>query len=110
MTRVDGSRADQLREAMIRALHDIGAVRSDRVAEVLRAVPRHLFTPGASLEDAYNARDAVHVKWDDQGVPISTVSSPQLQGSMLEQADIRSGMTVLEIGSGGVNAAMMSWL
>jgi protein-L-isoaspartate(D-aspartate) O-methyltransferase len=113
-TTVDAPRVAQeaqaLRETMIGTLREIGAVRSDRVAEVFRAVPRHLFTPGASLEDAYDPMDAVHVKRDDQGVPISTVSSPQLQGSMLEQADIRSGMTALEIGSGGVNAAMMSWL
>jgi protein-L-isoaspartate(D-aspartate) O-methyltransferase len=110
MTMVDGSQADESREAMIGALREMGAVRSDRVAEVFRAVPRHLFTPEASLEDAYDPRDAVHVKRDEQGRPISTVSSPQLQGSMLEQADIRPGMTALEIGSGGVNAAMMSWL
>lgn len=85
--------AEALRETMIGTLREIGAVRSDRVAEVFRAVPRHLFAPGAPLEAAYDPRDAVHVKWDDQGVPISTVSSPQLQGSMLEQADVRPGMT-----------------
>ena len=95
---------------MIGALREMGAVRNDRIAEVFRAVPRHLFTPEALLEDAYDPRDAVHVKWDDEGRPISTVSSPQLQGSMLEQADIHPGMSALEIGSGGVNAAMMNWL
>lgn len=110
MTMVDGSQAAELREEMIGALREMGAIRSDRVAEVFRAVPRHLFTPGAALADAYDPRDAVHVKRDDRGRPISTVSSPQLQGSMLEQADVRPGMTALEIGSGGVNAAMMSWL
>lgn len=107
---INSSQADELRERMIGALRQMGAVRSDRVAEVFRAVPRHLFTPEASLEDAYDPRDAVHVKRDADGVPISTVSSPQLQGGMLEQADIQPGMNCLEIGSGGVNAAMMSWL
>jgi protein-L-isoaspartate(D-aspartate) O-methyltransferase len=102
--------AEVLREAMITELWEMGAVRSDRVAEVFRAVPRHLFTPEASLAEAYDPRDAVRVKRDEQGVTISTVSSPQLQGGMLEQADIRPGMRALEIGSGGVNAAMMSWL
>lgn len=102
--------AEVLRETMITALREMGAVRSDRVAAVFRAVPRHLFTPEASLEDAYDPRDAVHVKWDEQGVPISTVSAPELQAFMLEQADIRPGMNCLEIGSGGVNAAMMAWL
>jgi protein-L-isoaspartate(D-aspartate) O-methyltransferase len=79
-TNVDAPRvargAQALRATMIGTLREIGAVRSDRVAEVFRAVPRHLFTLGASLEDAYDPMDAVHVKRDDQGVPISTVSSP----------------------------------
>jgi protein-L-isoaspartate(D-aspartate) O-methyltransferase len=102
--------ADALRETMIGKLREMGAIRSDRVAEVFRAVPRHLFTPGAPLEEVYNPTAAVHVKWDEYGVPISTVSAPELQAFMLEQADLRPGMNVLEIGSGGVNAAMMGWL
>ena len=52
----------------------------------------------------------MHVKWDEHGVPISTVSAPELQAFMLEQADLRPGMNALEIGSGGANAAMMAWL
>lgn len=102
--------AEEPCEPMIRSLRAMGAIRTDRVAEAFRAVPRHWFTPGASLNDAYNPTDAVHVKWDEQGVPISTVSAPQLQASMLEQVAIRAGMNVLEVGSGGLNAAMMSWL
>ncbi|MGH4012804.1 MAG: methyltransferase, FxLD system, partial [Pseudonocardiaceae bacterium] len=102
--------ADALRETMIGELREMGAIRSDRVAEVFRAVPRHLFTPGAPLGEVYTPTAAVHVKWDEHGVPISTVSAPELQAFMLEQADIRPGMNVLEIGSGGVNAAMMGWL
>ena len=109
-TSSEDQHSETLREAMIGTLHEMGAMHSDRVAEVFRAVPRHLFTPGASLEEVYTATAAVHVKRDDQGVPISTVSAPELQAFMLEQADIRPGMTALEIGSGGVNAAMMSWL
>lgn len=104
------ARAADLREAMIGELREYGEVVSDRVGEAFRAVPRHLFTPGAMLQEAYAWRDAVHMKRDSTGVPISTVSSPQLQAGMLEQADIQPGMRCLEIGSGGVNAAMMSWL
>src|SRR5215470_8126351 len=85
-TNVDAPRKAQgaaaLREAMIGALREMGAVRTERIAEVFRAVPRHLFTPGAPLEAAYDPRDAVHVKRDDQGVPISTVSAPELQACM----------------------------
>ncbi len=106
----EAPQVEALRETMIGKLHEMGAIRSDRVAEVFRAVPRHLFTPGAPLEEVYTPTAAVHVKWDEHGVPISTVSAPELQAFMLEQADNRPGMNALEIGSGGVNAAMMGWL
>ncbi|MGH3866186.1 MAG: methyltransferase, FxLD system [Pseudonocardiaceae bacterium] len=102
--------ADVLCETMIGELRVMGAIRSDRVAEVFRAVPRHLFAPGAPLEAVYAATDSVVLKRDEHGVPISTVTAPELQAFMLEQADLRAGMNVLEIGSGGVNAAMMGWL
>jgi protein-L-isoaspartate(D-aspartate) O-methyltransferase len=102
--------ADTLREAMISKLREMGAIRSDRVADAFRAVPRHSFAPGASLEPVYSATDSVVIKRDEHNIPISTVSAPELQAFMLEQADPRPGMNALEIGSGGVNAAMMAWL
>lgn len=102
--------ADALRETMISKLREMGTIRSDWVADAFRAVPRHLFAPGAPLEAVYTATDSVVVKRDEYGVPISTVSAPELQAFMLEQANLRPGMNALEIGSGGVNAAMMAWL
>jgi protein-L-isoaspartate(D-aspartate) O-methyltransferase len=62
----------------------MGAIRSDRIAEAFRAVPRHLFALGAPLEEVYTA--TATVEWDEHGVPISTVSAPELQAFMLEQA------------------------
>jgi protein-L-isoaspartate(D-aspartate) O-methyltransferase len=106
----EAPQAEALREMMIGKLWEMGAIRSDRVADVFRAVPRHLFTPGAPLEEVYTPTAAVHVKCDEHGAPISTVTAPELQAFMLEQADLRPGMNALEIGSGGVNAAMMAWL
>jgi protein-L-isoaspartate(D-aspartate) O-methyltransferase len=102
--------AEALREGMIAELREMGTIRSDRVAEAFRAVPRHLFAPGAPLEAVYAATTSVIIKRDDHGVPISTVSAPELQAFMLEQAAIRPGMNVLEIGSGGYNAALMAEL
>jgi protein-L-isoaspartate(D-aspartate) O-methyltransferase len=72
-------------------------------------VPRHVFTPGLSLELAY-ANQVVFVKRDRHGVPTSSVSAPDIQAIMLEQAGIRPGMRLLEIGSGGYNAALMAEL
>lgn len=106
----NNAQAEEMRQEMVGRLREMGAVRTDRVAEVFCAVHRHWFTPGAPLEEVYNPTAAVPVKFDEHAVPISTVSAPQLQAGMLEQAHIQPGMNVLEIGSGGVNAAMMSWL
>ncbi|MGH4009320.1 MAG: hypothetical protein ACRDTH_14405 [Pseudonocardiaceae bacterium] len=64
-------------------------MHSDRVAEAFRAVPRHLFHPGAPVEAVHAATTSVIIKRDDHGVPISTVSAPELQAFMLEQAAIR---------------------
>lgn len=102
--------ADVLREAMVDALWEMGTIRSERVAAAFLAVPRQVFAAGRPLEEVYAARDAVITKRDERGVAISSVSAPEIQAFMLEQADIRPGMSVLEIGSGGYNAALLAEL
>jgi protein-L-isoaspartate(D-aspartate) O-methyltransferase len=102
------SNADDLREAMIAELRQLDVIHSEHVVNAFRAVPRHLFAPEAPLREVYAARSAVVAKRDEHGVPISSVSAPEIQAFMLEQADIRPGMNVLEIGSGGYNAALIT--
>lgn len=101
--------AKPLRLALVDALREQGAIRSDRVAAAVAAVPRHLFAPEVSLDAAY-ADDIVVTKRDAQGAVTSSVSAPWLQALMLEQAGIEPGMRCLEIGSGGYNAALMAEL
>ncbi|TVT61992.1 methyltransferase, FxLD system [Amycolatopsis rhizosphaerae] len=101
---------EALRAAMIEELWRLNAVRSDRVAAVFARVDRHVFAPGVPLPEVYAATTAVRTKWDERGAPISSISAPQVQAFMLEQANVAPGMRVLEIGSGGVNAAMLAEL
>jgi hypothetical protein len=75
--------ADTLREAMISKLREMGAIRSDRVADAFHVVPRHSFAPGAPLEAVYAATDSVVVKRDEHDIPISTVSAPEFQDFIL---------------------------
>jgi protein-L-isoaspartate(D-aspartate) O-methyltransferase len=103
------TRARALRERLVDALREQGHIRTDRVAQAFRAVPRHLFAPDVSLEEAY-ANDVVRTKLDEHGVTISSISAPWLQAMMLEQAELQPGMRCLEIGSGGYNAALMAEL
>jgi len=98
-----------LRAQLAGLLRARGAIRSAAVAAAFDAVPRHLFAPEASPEQAY-ADEAVITQRDERGLSRSSVSAPWLQATMLEQAQIRPGMRVLEIGSGGYNAALIAEL
>ncbi|MGW8329397.1 methyltransferase, FxLD system [Streptomyces sp. NPDC055897] len=113
MTAIDHSSVrdpDVLRADMVRALREQDGIKSDRVAAAFTAVPRHRFAPDAPLELAYDLHRTVPVKKDEHGLDISVMSAAHLQAVMLEQADVQPGMKVLEIGSGGVNAAYLQEL
>lgn len=103
------TQADVLREELVDKLVAQDTVRSSEVETALRTVPRHLFAPGVPWETAY-ANDTVVTKRDEHGIAISSVSAPWLQAMMLEQAQLSPGMRVLEIGSGGYNAALLTEL
>lgn len=99
-----------LREAMVDQLWQLRAIRTDAVADAVRAVPRHLFVPEAPLEEAYQPEKAVVTKRDEHGAALSSVSAARVQAMMLEQAGLEPGHRVLEIGSGGYNAALIAEL
>ncbi|MFL6113310.1 MAG: methyltransferase, FxLD system [Catenulispora sp.] len=105
----ENRRAPNLRAALTDRLVAEGAIATPRVAAAFRTVPRHRFAPGLPLERAY-ANQVVFVKRDRSGMPTSSVSAPDIQAIMLEQAAIEPGMRLLEIGSGGYNAALMAEL
>ena len=106
----DPARIDALREDMISELRKLGAVRTEAVETAIRTVGRHLFMPEETPEQAYAAEHALITKRDENGVSLSSVSAARIQAFMLEQAEIHPGMRVLEIGSGGYNAALMAEL
>lgn len=106
----DAGGPEALRAAMVEELQELGSVRSESVARAFRAVPRHVFSPEASPMEAYGTDRSVTVKRREDGTALSTLSAPSLQADMLEQAEIAPGMRVLEIGSGGINAALLAEL
>lgn len=99
-----------LRMAMVDELRGMGAITSEGVARAVSTVPRHRFVPGQPLEAAYAADQAVVVKRDGTGTALSSLSSAHIQAVMLEQAGVEAGMRVLEVGSGGYNAALLAEL
>ena len=92
----------RLREALV----DVVArhVRSARVLDALRAVPRHVFVPEHSLADAY-ADHPLTIGYD------ATISQPTVVGMMSEALELDGSQRVLEIGTGsGYQAAVLSHL
>ncbi|MFF7290872.1 methyltransferase, FxLD system [Streptomyces griseorubiginosus] len=100
----------ELRDSMVQQLIELGAVSSPRVVAAFRSVPRHLAAPDEDMAKLYEGEQAAITKTDASGTHISSVSAPRIQAMQIEQADIQPGMSVLEIGSGGVNAAYLAEL
>ncbi|MGW5102661.1 methyltransferase, FxLD system [Streptomyces sp. NPDC004100] len=109
-TTVEPEEATRLRNKVVDTLCSDGNISSPEIEAVMRKVPRHAFTPDTTLDKAYDTYAAVITKTDEHGVQLSSVSAPQIQAMMLEQARVKPGMRVLEIGSGGLNAAYLAEL
>ncbi|WP_432102066.1 methyltransferase, FxLD system [Streptomyces sp. bgisy091] len=101
--------ASELRHQLVEQLRANHHIRSAAVERAFRAVPRHAFAPDSTLEAAYTD-DIVATRRRDDGTITSSISAPWLQAGMLEAARIQPGHRVLEIGSGGYNAALIAEL
>lgn len=105
----ESDRASELRAALVDRLRSDGKISSRAVEAAVGKLARERFLPaGVPLEVAYGVDNSVVTKRDQHGVAVSSVSAAYIQARMLEQAELRPGMTVLEIGSGGLNAAMIA--
>jgi protein-L-isoaspartate(D-aspartate) O-methyltransferase len=105
-----GAEAAQLRNTLVDQIRASGYARTATVEAALRTVPRHLFVPDASLEDAY-ANVPVNIKYDTDGTSISCASQPGVVALMLDQLEAHPGERILELGAGtGYNAALLAYL
>jgi protein-L-isoaspartate(D-aspartate) O-methyltransferase len=79
-------------------------VKDEAVLSAMCRVPRHLFVPEVCASDAYI----------DRPLPLGefqTISQPFIVARMTELLNVKSGMKVLEIGTGsGYQAAILSYL
>ncbi|MDB4945659.1 MAG: Protein-L-isoaspartate O-methyltransferase [Labilithrix sp.] len=95
-------RAERLRAALLEIVRR--QVRDERVLQVLREMPRHVFVPEYPLADAYG----------DHPLPIghgATISQPTVVGMMSAALALEGGERILEIGTGsGYQAAVLSRL
>ena len=70
-----GSAPESLRASRVDRIKKAGYARTSRVEDALRAVPRHLFVPDATVADAY-ADIAVITKRAADGAALSCASVP----------------------------------
>lgn len=79
-------------------------IKDKRVLDVMRRVPRHLFIPESSWDDAY----------EDMALPIGegqTISQPYMVAIMTEILELTGNEKVLEVGTGsGYQAAILGEL
>ncbi len=105
---VQSTSPEQFRAALTARLVRKNRIRTPAVEAAFGAVPRHLFVPeDVPLDQAY-ADEIVATKRGPDSRVTSSVSAPWLQAYMLEQAGLRPGSRVLEIGSGGYQAALIA--
>lgn len=102
--------ASERQQALVEKLIRDGNLTDVRVEAAFRAVPRHLFLPDLTLEEAYRD-DAIPTKRLPDGEVVSSSSQPAIMAIMLEQLALEPGQRVLEIGAGtGYNAALIAFM
>jgi protein-L-isoaspartate O-methyltransferase len=126
---ITSSESASLRRQLVMDLQKQGAIHSQAIAAAFDAIPRELFVPLFFRREEgtwrTSSRDLDEETWlrqiyqdealvtllDERGFPISSSSQPSIMATMLEALDVRSGMRVLEIGTGtGYNAALLARL
>jgi protein-L-isoaspartate(D-aspartate) O-methyltransferase len=106
----DATAPAALRARMAGQIVRAGHARSGHIEGAFRAVPRHEFVPGVTLEEAY-ADQAVITRQGGSGAALSCAPVPSVAAAMLSQLDARPGDRILEIGAGtGYNAALLAHL
>ena len=98
----DESELSRARERMVAEQVEARGVKSARVLNAMRTVPRHEFVPEAARRDAYG----------DHPLPIGhgqTISQPYIVGFMTDALGLTGGEKVLEVGTGsGYQSAVLA--
>ncbi|WP_405506724.1 methyltransferase, FxLD system [Streptomyces purpurascens] len=114
MNTTTGASPEDLRNRLVDAIleEDLSGLHDARVETAMRTVARHAFLPDAPIEEAY-ANKSVTIKEnpDEDALPLSCASQPDVVHFMLVQLAVREGDNVFEIGAGtGYNAALLKHL
>ena len=93
---------ERQRHEMVERLVAFGYLRSEKVIEAMKKVPRHLFVPEETSDYAY----------EDRPLPVGegqTISAPHMVAIMCDALELEKGQKVLEIGAGtGYHACVIA--
>ncbi|WP_462187813.1 MULTISPECIES: methyltransferase, FxLD system [unclassified Frankia] len=111
MTTATSGTAAELHADMVKKITSSRPSLDSPVVEALHAVPRHLFLPDATLDEAYNPYKAVITKTAPDGTHLFCASVATLVAGMLDELHVRPGERIFEVGAGtGYNAALLAEL
>lgn len=95
---------EEERNNLVRKLRSKGYIKSKKVTDAIKKVPRHLFVPEHIRERAY--MDSPQPIGDGQ-----TISAPHMVAMMVEELEVKYGHKILEVGGGrGYHAAVLAEL
>ncbi|MFJ2111927.1 methyltransferase, FxLD system [Streptomyces sp. NPDC087850] len=106
----ESAEAVRLRHAMADKVIAAGWAPSARVREALYEVARHRYAPEQDLKTAYHDNLCISTRRDEAGRSTSSVSAAWLHTDMVESLHLPEGGHAYEAGSGGCNAALLSYV
>ena len=96
-------KVEKKKELLIKDLISLGALKTPKIIEAFRNVPRHLFVPPHEIRYAY----------EDIALPTykgQTISQPYTVAIMTEALAPKEGEKILEVGAGsGWQAAILGY-
>jgi len=104
--------ARQLNHVMVDLLLQGGQIKTLDVEKAFRKVLRHKFLPkGMNIAEVYQDKTIILKQSATDGLPLSSSTMPGLLASILEAANLKPGMRVMQIGTGpGYLAALIGHL
>ncbi len=97
-------------QTLVDTLRQRDAFTHEHLAQAFASVPRHAFLPASDLNQVYSDV-TIPVRFDTQGNVICSATMPSMVAFLLDQAQVRPGQNILQIGSGtGYVSALLKYL
>lgn len=94
-------------QTLVDELRSAGHLNDERVRDAFLNVPRHIFLPDVTPEQAYRDQ-TISLALDDKGRAVVADTMPSMVADLMDGLKLREGLNVLHIGTGtGYSAALI---